>query len=327
VNVATRSAAPILPPLEHALPNGDPPVRPLALAAVAVTVMTWGVSNIVVKAIAADPLVSSFYRLWLAIPLLWSLPLLLPRLRSRLTRDWLVTSAVGGALFAVHQIFFFNSLKLTSVADVTLIGALQPALVLLVAGRLFGEPVDRRAGLWSAVAVAGTALVILGSMGAPHWTPLGDVLSVFNLLAFTAYFLASKRFRGRVGATEYVIGMTTVAGVLMLAVVVATGRDLLSPHGRDWPLLLFLALFPGSLGHLLSNWAHPHMPAFLLSVLLLAVPVIAVAGAAMLLGEHFTLLQAAGATILLGAIWTILRSAGARTAEDLAESAAETDAP
>jgi drug/metabolite transporter (DMT)-like permease len=121
--------------------------------------------------------------------------------------------------------------------------------------------------------------------------------------------------------------MTTVAAVLILITAVLTGQNLLSPHGRDWALLLFLAVFPGTLGHFLSNWAHPHVPAFLLSVMLLAVPVIAVASAAALLDEHVSLVQAAGAAIMLAAIWTIVRSTSETTAEELAESVAETDAP
>jgi drug/metabolite transporter (DMT)-like permease len=69
------------------------------------------------------------------------LPVVQPALRRRLTPDWLFASLVGGGLFALHQVMYFTSLKLTTVADVTLIGALQPPLVLLVAGRMFGEVV------------------------------------------------------------------------------------------------------------------------------------------------------------------------------------------
>src|SRR5262249_45949262 len=154
-------------------------------------------------------LVASFYRLWFAIPLLWALPAARPSMRRRLTRSWLSASLIGGGLFAIHQVLFFTSLKLTTVADVSLIGALQPALVLMVAGRWFGEPVTRAAIAWSLVAVGGTALVVLGASGMPGWSLLGDVVAVANLFAFTAYFLASKRIRARAGTTEYIIGMTT----------------------------------------------------------------------------------------------------------------------
>jgi len=303
------------------------PARALALGAVTVTVLIWGSSNVVIKAVSTTGLVASFYRLWFAIPLLWLLPVVIPSMRRRLNRQWLNVSLAGGGLFAVHQILFFNSLKLTSVANVTIIGALQPALVLVAAGRMFGEQVTSRAIGWSLVAVGGTTLVVVGSAGTPSWSPFGDTLAVVNLFAFTAYFLASKRFRTHVGTSEYVLGMTTVAGLLILAAAVLTGQELSAPRGRDWPLLLFLALLPGTLGHFLTNWAHPHVPVFLFSVMLLAVPVIAVLGAATFLDEPLNLAQAAGGLIVLLAIGTIVRASSTPTPEELAESAAETDAP
>ena len=299
----------------------------LALLAVAGTVLTWGCSNVVIKLVSTTGLVASFYRLWFAIPLLWALPAVRPSMRECLNRDWLSASVIGGGLFAVHQVLFFTSLKLTTVADVSLIGALQPALVLIVAGRMFGERVTGRSVGWSLVAVLGTGLVVVGAAGTPGWSAVGDAIAVGNLLAFTAYFLASKRIRARAGAIEYMIGMTTVAAIIMLVVVLVTGQRLSSPQGRDWLILPGLALLPGTLGHFLTNWAHPHTSAFVVSIMLLAVPVIACFGAAVFLGETLNAVQLLGAAVVLAAVGAVVRSASAAAGEELAESAAETDAP
>jgi drug/metabolite transporter (DMT)-like permease len=301
--------------------------RPLALGAVAGAVLTWGASNVVPKLLSSTGLVISFYRLWFAIPLLWTLPVLLPSMRRRLTPQLFKVSLVGGGLFAVHQVLFFTSLKMTSVANVAIIAALQPVLVVLVSSRMFGEDVSLAAFAWSLVAVVGAALVVLGSMGSVSAHLGGDGLALANLFAFTAYFLASKRFRRSVGATEYVLGMTTVCGVVMLAICVATRQQLLSPSGNDWWWLIVLALFPGTLGHFLTNWAHPHLPVFLVSVILLAVPVIAALGAWVILGESLGIVQVVGGSIVLMAIGILVSQRPVVASEELAESVAETDAP
>jgi len=298
----------------------------LGVAALALTVAMWGMSGVAIKAVSASGLVTALYRLWFAIPLLW-LVMLWPGLRPRLDRRWLEASIVGGVLFGVHQILYFTSLKLTSVVNVSLIGALQPALVLLLAGRLFGERVTARAVGWSLVALAGTIVVVLGSAHAPSWSFRGDVLAWVNLFAFTAYFLASKRFRVDVGAWEYVIGMTTVAGFVMLTANLSTRQDLTLPKGRDLALLAAIAVFPGSIGHVLANWAHAHVTAFVSSMILLAVPVVATAGAYAFLGERFTLVQAAGGGVVLFSIAMLVLSTSSATAAALAESTAESDAP
>jgi drug/metabolite transporter (DMT)-like permease len=286
----------------------------------------WGMSGVAIKGVSTSGLVTALYRLWFAIPALW-LVMLWPGLRPRLDRRWLEASVIGGVLFGVHQILYFTSLKLTSVVNVTLIGALQPALVLLLAGRLFGERVTARAVGWSVVALAGTMVVVLGSAHNAAWSLRGDLLAWVNLFAFTAYFLASKRFRAHVGAWEYVIGLTTVAGFVMLTANLVTAQDLSTPTGWDLVLLVAIAVFPGTLGHVLANWAHAHVSAVVSSMILLAVPVVATGGAYAFLGERFTAVQAAGGTVVLVAIAMLVLSTSDAAAAALAESAAETDAP
>ena len=280
-----------------------------------------------IKAVPTTGLVTALYRLWFAIPLLWVAALLVPGARFRRDRAWLTGSLIGGALFGGHQILFFSAIKMTSVANVTIIGALQPVLVLLAAAPLFGERAAPGTAAWSLVALAGTALVVLGTTDGAVTTPAGDTLAVANLLVFTGYFLVSKRFRPHVDPSGYVVGMTTVAGTVVLGACLVAGEDLGSPRGAQWLVLLFLAIAPGTLGHWLVNWAHAHVTAFVVSMMFLAVPVLSTGGALVLLGEPLGPLQLLGGAIVLVSIAMIVQASDAQAGEELAESAAETDAP
>jgi drug/metabolite transporter (DMT)-like permease len=293
--------------------------------AVVVTVAIWGFSSVLIKLASTTGIVTALYRLWIAVPLLW-LTVAAPRTRRALDRDWLAASVVGGALFATHQTLYFTALKLTTITNVSIIGALQPLLVLAVAGSMFDEHASRAAIAWSLLALAGTVLVVIGSAGTPAWSPTGDALAALNLFAFTGYFLASKRFRVRVDPWPYVVGMTTVAGVCMLGVALATGQDLGSPRGWDWVVIATIAVFPGTLGHVLTNWAHAHASAFVISTLFLGVPVIAAAAAAIALGEPVTVPQVAGGALVLVALARIVRERVVDP-ETLAQATAEVDAP
>ncbi len=278
----------------------------LGLAALAVVVLVWSASNVVAKLVSTSGIVVSFYRLWFALPVVW-LPVLWSRRPALLDRDWCVASLIGGSLFALHQVLFFTSLKLTSVANVTVLGALQPVLVLLVAGRMFGERSGKAAWLWCLLAVAGVSLVIVGSSQGLAWSPAGDLLATLNLFAFTAYFLASKRIRQWLSTWEYVAGLTSTAAVLLTGVALATGQKLDSPRGWDWLGLLWIAWFPGTLGHALSNWAHQHVSAFTISITFLAVPVLASVLAAYLLHEPLTWWHAIGGVLVFAAIAMVTR--------------------
>jgi drug/metabolite transporter (DMT)-like permease len=192
---------------------------------------------------------------------------------------------------------------------------------------LFGERVTRSASYWSAVAFVGTALVVFGASHTSNGSVRGDLLAGLNLFAFTAYFLASKRIRERVGAWEYVVGMTTVSGFVVAAVTLATAQPHGSPAAWEWFVLTSIALFPGTLGHLLANWAHAHVSAFVASMILLAVPVVATAAAYLLLGEQVGSLQFVGGAVVLIAIAVIIRGARRAAAEVFVESAAGGEAP
>ena len=75
-------------------------------------------------------------------------------------------------------VLFFSALRETSVANATVIGALQPILLAPIGVRLFGEQLGKRVVVWSVVAVAGTSVVVLGATGVPEWSPRGDLLAV-----------------------------------------------------------------------------------------------------------------------------------------------------
>lgn len=301
--------------------------RGVVLGAVSASVLMMASSNVMAKSVTTTGLVTSFYRLWFAVPILWIMVLAIPSLRHRLNQRWLAGSVFGGLIFGVHQICFFTAIELTTVADVALIGALQPLLVLVVAGPLFGETATRSAVAWSLVAVGGVVLAVVGAVGAPGWSAVGDALAVANLLTFTAYFLASKFIRNNSGATEYLLGMTTVAGFVLLVAVAVTEQDLGSPVGGDWVMIFAIAMIPGTLGHLLTNWAHPHTSAFVISIMYLAVPVFSCVGAAIFLGETLTFLQVLGGAIVLFSVGAVVASVPRRAGGELAESAAETVSP
>lgn len=285
---------------DAAAPGRDPAWSGVAATAVAVTL--WGLGNVLVKHLAIDGLTLATDRIWIgAAVYVAAFALRGGRLSPRALR----ASMAGGLCFAADIALFFVSLHHTSVADATVIGALQPALVLLVAGPLFGEIVGPPEVVLSAIGMLGVAIAVFGSAPTAGRTAFGDLLAVGALVAFTWYFVASKQARTGLGALEYQTCMLVVAAVVLTPVAVLSGHPLLPPHasGLGWAALL--ALVPGS-GHLLVNWAHRSTPIMTTSLLTLGTPVVSVAGAALFLAEPLTAVQVLGATFALGAVALVL---------------------
>lgn len=290
---ATRTAS--------AAPSG----QTTGILATCVATLAWGSGSVAVKAITASSVTIVLWRFVVAVPLLLGI---LFAARRRLRLADLRRSAAGGLLFGLHVLVFFSAVHSTSVADVTFIGALQPVLVLFVAGRMFGERVTVQLVAWSVVGIGGVALVVASSADTAGTSLSGDLLAVLNLFVWTAYFLVSKRTREKVAALEYQTGVILWAAALMVPIGLAASNDVWAMDTQsDWAWLLFVTAGSGTLGHLLMNWAHKYVPASISSLVILAVPFVAATGAALFLGEQFTPLAAVGGVLVLLATGAVVR--------------------
>ncbi len=273
----------------------------LGLAASATAAAAWGVAAIFVKVADVPALVLTLYRLWVATAIL-----LIVSLATRRTLRWRHLGAVvpGGILLAADMACFFSAVKLTSIADVTVIAALQPALVLLVAGRMFGEIITRTDIAWTALAIAGVSVVVIGP-GVPTSHHLaGDVLAVASLLAWAGYFVVSKRARQATGALEYTFGVTAVGAVVLLPVVLISGQGLGVSRPGSWLWIGLLAVVPGT-GHLLMNWAHRSVDVSVSSVVGASNPVFAGGAAWIFLHQTLDVVQLAGGIVGIAAIGVV----------------------
>ncbi|MBV8691176.1 MAG: DMT family transporter, partial [Actinobacteria bacterium] len=131
------------------------PARGMSAALLAV--LMWGAGPVMARGIHMPGMVVVFWRLWIGGVV--TAAVLYTR-GGRLSWRVLRLSLAGGIAFGVNISFFFSALKLTTVANATVISALQPALLFLVAGPLFGEHVRGRDVAWTATAIGGVALVV-----------------------------------------------------------------------------------------------------------------------------------------------------------------------
>ncbi len=277
----------------------------LPMLAVAAAVTWWGLGNVLVKLVSLDGIVLSLYRLWMAVLVM---ALVMAYARVPLTLRGFRDALPGGVLFGVNVAMFFSALKLTSVANVTLIQALQPAIVLVIAGPWFGERVTGSRVAWTGVALAGVAIVVLGSTNTPEWSPLGDLLAVGAVITFTGYFLISKRVRATMSAIEYVAAVQLSAAIVVTPIALVSGQDFAPGTPMDWVWLTLIVCVTGVGGHLAMNWAHRYVNVSVSSLMMLAVPVIGALAAWAVLDESLGPVQMAGGLVTLAALAAVVRS-------------------
>jgi len=282
--------------------------RSFPLLVLGMVIVSWGAGPVITKLITTHPVIGVVIRFSLSVPLL----LILLRLRGqRLDRDVLRRTALPGVAFGVNLIFVFFALQEATVAVLSVSVALQPALLLLVVGPVFGErPTVAHVG-WTLLGVVGAAGVILGAGDELRASALGLLYAGTALVTFSTYFVLTRLAR----STSDVDPVSWMAGInlwsLLAALVPApflVGRaELEQVDLVDLGWLVVLAYLTGVFGHVLMSWVHGYIEAARSSLYLLAMNLVAVGLAWPVHDEPVTARQVLAGLVVLGSVAMVIR--------------------
>lgn len=278
-------------------------INSLGVLAAAVAVSAWGLSGVIAKDIDMSGIAIGAYR-FMAYGLV--VGLIMTARGSRFSLHAMRKSFLGGLALGIDVAFFFTAVKLTTVANATVIGALQPVVVTITAARMFGERVARRDVLLGALALAGVITVVLAARGSEEWSPLGDLLALGALFAWSAYFIFAKRAKEEITSTEYTVGAALWCGLINFPLGFVFGQDMGWPSSSSWVGLLVLAFGAGLLGHEMMNWSIQQIPLWISSTLTLLIPVVSASAAWIFLDESLRPIQVVAMGVVLVALGGIV---------------------
>lgn len=271
----------------------------LLLGAVAI-----GFSPIFVRLSEVGPTATAFWRVGLAVPVLWLWMSVdrrqaSARVREPSTLRDYARLSLAGAFFAADLAFWHWSIQYTSVANSTLLANFAPIFVTLGAWALFGERFSRTFLAGGAIALIG-AIVLMGesvSLGGSHL--FGDFLGLVTALFYGAYILFVGQLRSEFPTSAIMAWSSVSSATLLLPVALLAGESLFPTSLVGWVVLLCLAWISQAGGQSLIASALAHLPAAFSSVSLLLQPVVAALLAWVLLAEPLGPLQALGGVVIL----------------------------
>lgn len=285
-------------------PSTEATTSNVGLLAAAIAVSAWGLSGVVAKEIAMGGLAIGAYRF-----AVYGLTMTAVGFRTgaRIDLGTLRAAMWGGLALGADVALFFSAVKLTTIVNATIIGALQPVVVSVVANRVFGENITRRDIRLGLVAVVGVVVVALGSTGRPEWNLGGDLAAVGALFAWSAYFVASRMAKDKnINPRQYTTCTALYSAAIAAPLALLFGQSLAWPSLTNWYWLLGLAFGAGILGHEMMNWSLRRIPVWLGSTFTLVVPVVSSIGAWIWLDEPLNAVQIAAMGVVLVALGAIV---------------------
>ena len=279
-------------------------MRSLSLIALFAGATFIALSPIWVRVSEVGPTVSAFWRVALAVPLLWTLFAFNSKGRKTLDNGRLLPLLAAGFAFAGDFAFWHWSIQYTSVANSTLLANLASIFVTLAAWVLWRE---RPSGLFVTGLVAallGVGLLVRASLAFSPTALLGDGLGVVTAMFYAWYLLSIKGLRERGAATLQLMAVTTtITAAILLPVALVSGEELLPQSDSGWLKLLGLAWISHAGGQGLIAYALALLPAAFSAVGLLLQPVMAAGFAWLLLAEPLSAFQCAGGAVVLAGIY------------------------
>ena len=276
----------------------------------------WAIAfaPIFVRLSDTGPLASAFWRVALAVPLLWawvwgsgSNSRFCPNLRT--ANSSLTPLILAGLFFAIDLGVWHWSIVWTSVANATLLANLAPIVVTLAGWLIWKRRVSRIFLVGMSVAIAGMFVLVGPNFAIGGTRLLGDALGALTAVFYAAYMLAIKQARDAQASTARLMAWsTTISAAALLPVALIAPQPFLPAAAGGWLVLAGLAIVSQVLGQGLIAYAFAHLPASLSSVSLLIQPVVAALAAWAIFGEAVGPAQLVGGAIVLAGIWVAKRA-------------------
>jgi drug/metabolite transporter (DMT)-like permease len=296
----------------HALPSASassgvalPPGMALGIVAMVAAAMAMSISPSLVRLADVGPFASAFWRVALALPILWvwmwRAEAAGPAEAPRASFTW--PTILAGVVFAGDLFFWHLSVMRTTIANATFFATCAPIWVVLVGWLVLRQRVGRPVLIGLALCVVGGSALVAQSLAFNPAHAVGDALGIVTGVFFGLYFLAVGAARGRTGAARVTFELSLVsAAILLVSALVLDGH--LLPHSvSGWAVLLTLALVSHAGGQGLLSVALGRLPAAF-SSLVIFLEALAAAGIAWaVLGEAVTPLQGLGGIVILVGLW------------------------
>ena len=181
--------------------------------------------------------------------------------------------SVTGFLLGLHFAFFISSVKSTSVAASVLLATCHIIYVAIIGWIVFDERLSQKAIIGTLVSLLGILILFGGDLMSDPGNFKGNLFAFIAGFLAGLYYLSGRRLRKEISLSTYALVVYFFSALTMWLVVLIQDLDYTNLPLFELQLFLLMALVPTLLGHTMQNWALGFLPAYIVSISLLAEPI------------------------------------------------------
>jgi drug/metabolite transporter (DMT)-like permease len=271
--------------------------------------MGIGFAGILMRWSDVNPIASAFWRMALAIPVLWIWALSLTRQDQQAGKrvSFSMVLLWAGINFSIDLALWHLGLHYTTVSNATLLSNFAPIFISLWMWIAHKQRFARIFLIGMAIALVGAVLLVSpqGSESQDDMAlkMLGNAFGLASAIFYAAYQLGVKKARDDYSTVRLMAWITTVNAFVLLPFALMSPGNFWPVGPMSWLPLVGLALIAQIGGQTVIAYASAHLPASFSSVGLLFQPLTAAVAAWIIFNEALGPMQMVGGVLLLWGIY------------------------
>jgi drug/metabolite transporter (DMT)-like permease len=287
----------------------------LAIAAALVTVVLWASAYVGIRAAAVDLSAGSIAlaRLLVGVIALGAFVATKPVPRPG-RRDAALIVAIGVAWFAGYNVVLNEAERLVDAGTAAMLVAIGPIFIALFAGLFLGEGFPQRLLVGCGIAFVGTVVIGIATSSdaaASSSTPLGIALCLVAALLYAAAVTLQKPVLRNVSPLHVTWLACVVGAIACLPFLPTLVGEIGSARPENLAWVVFLGIFPTSIGFTTWAFALSRMPAGRAGAMTYLIPPTAIVISALLLAEAPPPIAILGGLLCIAGV-VVSRSSGMR---------------
>ena len=182
---------------------------------------------------------------------------------------------LAGASLAMHFIFWFGALKLTSIANTTVLGIVAPAFTLLIEKLVYGKEINTLSTISLMIIFIGCIIVQGSDLGNFSGVGLGNIMAIVSAIFLGIVFLVGSRVRQNTGVLPYTKNLFTVSAIVLLFCSLLLDNSIVNYSIENYFWLLMLGLVPTLIGHTIFSYSIKFVSPTIIASIPLGEPIIA----------------------------------------------------
>ena len=276
----------------------------LGLVAMILAALAMSISPSLVRLADVGPFASAFWRVFLALPILWIWMRYAEVAEPNAPRaSFTIPTILAGIAFTGDLFFWHLSIMRTTIANATFFATMAPLWVVIFGWLLLRQRVSRATLLGLLVCLAGGTALVVQSLAFNPDRAVGDALAIITGAFFGLYFLAVGAARPGTNAARVTFELSVITSAILFLIAFFFEPRILPQSISGWCVLLALGLISHAGGQGLLSVALGRLPTVFSSLVIFLESIAAALFAWFLFGENVTLLQALGGIVIVAGIW------------------------